>query len=115
MWSKFAKIILNYRIVVLLIIALITVFMIYQAQGLKLDYNYASLLPKTNKYYIEFEKFKKVFGADANVTIIGIKDEHFFEINKFNDWVILQDSIKTIHGVKSVLSLVNAIDIVKDT
>ncbi|MEN8119523.1 MAG: MMPL family transporter [Bacteroidota bacterium] len=114
MWSKFAKIILHYRIIVLVIIAIITAFMVYQSRGIKLDYNYASLLPKTNKYYVEFEKFKEVFGAGANITIIGVKDEHFFELNKFNDWVILQDSIKNIHGVKTVLSLANAIDIVKD-
>ncbi|RLD67205.1 MAG: RND family transporter [Bacteroidetes bacterium] len=114
MWSKFAKIILHYRIVVLIFIAIVTAFMVYQSRGIKLDYNYASLLPKTNKYYVEFEKFKEVFGAGANITIIGIKDENFFELNKFNDWVKLQDSIKNIHGVKTVLSLANAIDIVKN-
>ncbi|RLD79272.1 MAG: RND family transporter [Bacteroidetes bacterium] len=115
MWSKFAKFILHYRIAVLIVIALVTIFMVYQARDLKLDYNYASLLPKTNKYYIEFEEFKERFGADANMTIIGVKDEHFFELNKFNDWMALQDSIKTIRGVKSVLSLANAIDIIKNT
>lgn len=115
MWSKFAKIILHYRIIVLLIIAIVTAFMIYQARDVKLNYNYAALLPKTNKHYVEFEKFKEIFGADANLTIIGIKDEHFFELNKFNDWVALQDSIENIHGVKSVLSIANAIDIVKNT
>jgi len=115
MWSKFAKIILHYRIVVLFIIAIVTAFMVYQSRGIKLDYNHPSLLPKTNKYYIEFEKFKEIFGSDANIAIIGIQDKHFFELNKFNDWVSLQDSINDIHGVKSVLSLANAIDIVKGT
>ena len=114
MWSKFASFIIKYRITVLFIIAIITLFMVSQARGLKLDYNYASLLPKTDKYFIEFEEFRKTFGADANMTIIGIKDKDFFEINKFNDWIALQDSIKTIHGVKSVLSLANAVDIEKD-
>lgn len=114
MWSKFAKIILHSRIAVLVVIALITAFMVYQSRGIKLDYNYASLLPKTNKYFVEFAEFKKAFGGDANISIIGLEDEDFFELDKFNDWIALQDSIKSIHGVKSVLSLANAIDIVKD-
>lgn len=114
MWSKFAKIILNYRIAVLFTITIITAFMVYQSRGIKLDYNYASLLPKTNKYFVEFAEFKKAFGGDANISVIGVEDKDFFELDKFNDWVALQDSIKSIHGVKSVLSLANAIDIVKN-
>lgn len=114
MWSRFASIILRFRIVIILIVVGVTGFMIYKSQGIKLDYNYASLLPKSNKYYIEFDEFKKMFGGDANVSIIGIQDSNFFEMDKFNDWVSLQDSIKTIEGVSSVLSLANAIDIVKN-
>jgi len=114
MWSKFASIILRFRIIIILIVAGVTAFMVYKSQGIKLDYEYASLLPKTNKYYIEFAEFKKMFGGDANVSIIGIQDPDFFTVDKFNDWVSLQDSIKTIDGVTSVLSLANAVDIVKN-
>ena len=114
MWSRFASIILRFRILIILVVVGVTVFMVYMSQGIKLDYEYASLLPKSNKYYIEFAEFKKMFGGDANVIIIGIQDPDFFEVDKFNDWIALQDSIKTIEGVTSVLSLANAVDIVKN-
>ena len=115
MWKRFASLILHYRIVILLIIAIITSYTVYRAQEIKLDYNYAALLPKSDPYYIEFQKFKKIFGEDANISIIGIQDENFFQLNKFYDWKNLQDSIKKVHGVKEVLSVVNAIDIVKNS
>jgi len=114
MWKKLAKIILNYRITILLIIAAITALMVYQAKDVSLDYNYVSLLPKTDPYFIEFAEFKKVFGEDANLTIIGIQDSNFFQLNKFNDWQKLQDSMKTVHGIKQVLSISNAVDIEKN-
>jgi len=114
MWKRFAGIILNYRITLLIIITSITAFMVYQSRDVSLDYNYVSLLPKTDPYYIEFAHFKKVFGEDANLTILGIKDSSFFTLDKFNDWKILQDSMKRIHGIKSVLSVSNAIDIIKN-
>ncbi len=92
MWKKIAKIILNNRIVILIVISAITAFMVYQAKHVKMDYNYVSLLPTTDPYYIDFSNFKKVFGEDANLTIIGIQDKDFFKLEKFNDWRNLQDS-----------------------
>lgn len=89
--------------------------MAYRAKNVTLDYNYAALLPKDNPYYVEFDKFKKIFGEDANLTIIGIKDSSFFTLDKFNDWRNLQDTIKKIDGVKNVLSVANAVDIVKNS
>jgi predicted RND superfamily exporter protein len=115
MWKRFARIILHYRIIILLIIALFTTFMAYRAKDVELDYNYVALLPEDDPYYIEFEKFKKEFGEDAYLGIIGIQDSSFFELKKFTDWRNLQDSIKTINGVIEVLSVVNAIDVTKNT
>ncbi len=114
MWKRFARIILHYRIVILLIIASFTTFMAYRAKDVELDYNYVALLPEDDPYYIEFEKFKKEFGEDAYLSIVGIQDSNFFELNKFKDWRNLQDSIKTVNGVIEVLSVVNAIDVTKN-
>ena len=115
MWKRFARIILHYRIIILLIIASITTFMAYRAKDVELDYNYVALLPEDDPYYIEFMKFKEKFGEDAYLSIIGIQDQNFFKLKKFNDWRSLQDSIKTINGVIEVLSVANAIDVVKNT
>ncbi len=89
--------------------------MAYRAQDVELDYNYISLLPDDDPYYIEFKKFKEKFGEDAYLGIIGIQDPDFFKLEKFNDWRNLQDSIKKVNGVIKVLSVANAIDVVKNT
>lgn len=114
MWKKIAGIILNYRISFLILISSITAFMLYQAKDVSLDYNYVSLLPKTDPHYINLVNFKRVFGEDANLTVLGIKDSAFFKLEKFNAWSDLQDSLKKINGIKNVLSISNAIDISKD-
>ena len=114
MWKRFARIILHYRIIILLLIASITTFMAFRAKDVELDYNYVALLPEDDPYYIEFKKFKEKFGEDAYLSIIGIQDSGFFELKKFNDWKKLQDSIKTVNGVIDVLSVTNAIDVVKN-
>ena len=87
----------------------------YRAQYVELDYNYVALLPEDNPYYVEFENFKKNFGEDANLGIIGIQDSNFFKLEKFRDWRNLQDSIKTVNGVIEVLSVTNAVDVIKNT
>lgn len=115
MWKRFARIILRNRVFILAIIALFTVFMAFRAKNVELDYNYAALLPKSNPYNIEFENFKKTFGEDATLSIIGIQDPGFFTLDKFNDWKLLQDSIKRIYGVKEVLSVSNSIEVIKNT
>ncbi|NJO89478.1 MAG: hypothetical protein HC831_11395 [Chloroflexia bacterium] len=115
MWKRFARIILHYRIFILLIIGSFTAFMAYRAKDVELDYNYVALLPEDDPYYIEFEKFKKEFGEDAYLGIIGIQDSSFFKLKKFSDWKKLTGFDKTVNGVIEVLSVVNAIDVKKNT
>jgi uncharacterized protein len=115
MWKKFARIILRNRLIIILIVLLITVFMGYMAKFVKLDYDYITLLPKTNPHYIEYQEFKKTFGEDATISIIGIKDPAFFTLDKINDWKNLKDSIRGIYGVKQVLSVFNTIEVEKNT
>ncbi len=115
MWKKFADFILRNRIAILVVIAMITAYMGYRARNVELDYTYVALLPEDNPYYIDFMKFKKNFGEDANLGIIAVQDKDFFKLNKFKDWQKLQDSIKTVNGVVNVLSVANAIDLVKNT
>ncbi|MBN1252783.1 MAG: MMPL family transporter [Bacteroidales bacterium] len=114
MWKIFANIILRYRILILILISVVTVYMAYNAKNIELDYNYAALLPKTDTNYIEFDKFKQIFGEDANISIIGIQDKNFFELDKFNDWLKLQKKLTQIKGVEHVLSISSSIDIYKN-
>ncbi len=115
MWVKIARLILRNKAVMLTLIGLITAFMAYRGVNVKLSYEYASMLPKKNTAYKEYNYFKSLFGEEANVFIIGYRDTNFFELGKFNDLRHLTDSIKTIDGITGLLDVSHVMTIKKDT
>lgn len=114
MWTIVARIILRNRILILTILGLMTIFMGYNAKKIQLSYEYASLLPKKDSAYIEYQNFKNSFGEDATALVIGIQDKNLFELDKFNDFKSLNDSIKGLDGIEAVASVSKVQLIVKD-
>lgn len=111
MWTVIARVILRYRIAILVILGLLTGAMFFQAKKVHLSYGYASLLPQTDSTFIEFVKFKKIFGEDANILIIGVQDSNLFELNKFNDFLDACSSVDSLPGVEGMLSVGQAVRI----
>ena len=114
MWAKLAHWILRNRVVLIIILALITAFMGYQASKIQLSYELVRPLPKSDQALIDYENFKKTFGEDGNVFVIGFKDKNFFTLEKFNDWYRLGNEIKKIDGIKDVLSVAKLYNIVRN-
>ncbi|MCK4663316.1 MAG: MMPL family transporter [Bacteroidales bacterium] len=115
MWTVIAGIILRNRIALIIALSVVTIFMAYKASFISMSYEYARMLPEKDTAYLEHMYFKKLFGEEANVLIIGIKDTNFFEQNKFNDWIKLSDKIKDIDGVKNVMSVAQIVNISKNS
>ena len=63
------------------------------------------MLPSSDSTYIEYEKFKNIFGEDGNVLFIGLKDTNLFDIDVFSDWYDLNYRLKDIDGVNEVISI----------
>ena len=105
MWNKFAGLILRNRAVLLTLIGLFTIYMFYESTKVKLSYEYATLLPKSSKEYKEYNYFKKTFGEEANVFIIGIQDSSFFKLKKFNEYRYINKKIKKIKGITAIMSI----------
>lgn len=114
MWKFLANRILRNRLAFIIILLLITAFMVYQTSKIQLSYEFASVLPKTDTAYIEYDKFKKMFGEDGSVMVIGFQDENLFQLNKFNDWHYLSTNIKNISGIKDVLSIGNLYNVIRN-
>jgi len=115
MFKTVARLILRNRIVVITIIVAITVFMGFKATQVKMLYEPASLLPADNVVQTNYEKFSRKFGAGGNTLFLGVTDSTFYTISHYNRWMALQDSLKTIKGVKSVMSVYDIINLEKDT
>ena len=72
---------------------------------MELSYEFAKILPDDDSTFIAYQKFKKQFGEDGSVMVIGFADKDLFKYEKFKDWYELSNNLKKIKGVKEVLSL----------
>lgn len=105
MWAYLARIILRRRYWNLAIILVLTGFMAYQARQVSMSYEMTQMLPSTDSTSIIYENFKKTFGEDGSVMFIGVQDTNLFELEEFNAWYDLTNTIQNIEGVEGTLSL----------
>lgn len=114
MWKYFAGLLLRHKLAFTLALLVITGFMAFETSKIELSYDFAKILPDDDSSYVAYMKFKKQFGEDGNVMVIGFEDKDLFRLNKINDWYRLTDSIKGIQGIKGVMSVTSLYKITKD-
>ncbi|PIQ15538.1 MAG: transporter [Flavobacteriales bacterium CG18_big_fil_WC_8_21_14_2_50_32_9] len=96
MWFNFSRIILRNRLLILIFIGISTIFMAYQAQFAEMSYEMAQILPKSDRNFQEYQSFKKIFGKDGSVVVVGINSEKLYELTIFNAWYDLTQQLKRI-------------------
>lgn len=114
MWNKIATYIIRYRLLWVALVLVSTIFMAYEAGKIELSYNFARILPSNDPVEKEYQDFRRLFGEDGSVMVIGWQDPQLFEINKFRDWCKLSQEIRETEGIKNVLSLANVYKIVRN-
>jgi len=114
MWKYFSGILLRNKLAFTIGVLLLTVFMGYEASKMQLSYEFAKILPDTDSTFIEYQNFKKKFGEDGNVMVMGFADKDLFQFEKFKDWTKLNNDLKNIQGVKAIMSLPTAYRLVKN-
>lgn len=115
MWANIARIIVRYRLSILIGIGIFTAFMIYQAGGVKLYYGLPRMLPDDDPTLTAFDEFNNRFKEESTVFVIGIEKNLFEDVDLFNKWQKLGRYVSEVEGVDTVLSLSSAFNIVKDT
>lgn len=114
MWKFLSKIILNYRIPVLVFIGLVTILMGYNTSKIELSYEYARILPETDTNFINYAHFRENFGDDGNRIIVGAKPDNFYSLDFFSGWFDLCDSIQNLDGISNVLSTTHGYNLRKN-
>lgn len=114
MWQRIGKFILQYRLPLLIVLAALTVFMGYHASKVELSYDFTRAIPTNNPKYKAYQEFRKKFGEDGNLLVIGIQTEKLFQAKTFNAYASLQRDLKKISGVDDIISVPTAINLVKD-
>lgn len=115
MWSKLSRVILQNRILITLFFIVATVFMAYHAKNLKLSYAGSKILPLTDSVFIKYNAFKKTFGEDGNVMVLGVQSSEIYKKENYNQWAQLSNEIQKLKGIKGVLSIGKLFELQKDT
>lgn len=107
MWSKIAYTILRFRVTLMVILALVTVFMGYQSQNIKWSYDLANIVPESDSDMIYFRQFRRTFGEDGNIMALGIQDSSVYNLENFKKFSELTYSLADKEGIRNVLGLPN--------
>ena len=125
MWTSLASYILRYRLPILIILVVITAFMGWKAQDVRMSYKFGGLLPKDDPTSLAYADFIENFSEDGNVIVIGVEDEALYTIDNFSKWYELGQDVKKIQvypelnsegipAIDSVFSIGQSYTIVRD-
>ena len=104
-WSAVARFILRNRTLILIAIAVATVFFALQWKNMRFTYTEANLLPDEHEINLEYNKFLSKFGEEGNLIVLGIKDSTLFTPSHFNAWTQLSKKIGGYDEVDLTLSI----------
>ncbi len=115
MWKRLAKFVLQNRLLLLILLFVITAVMAFFASKIQLSYEFSKAIPVDNSKYQDYLSFKKKFGDDGNVLVVGVQTDQFFKLNNFEAFRKLNNQLKKVPHVEDVLSVSNAVNLLKDT
>ncbi|MFM8432771.1 MAG: efflux RND transporter permease subunit [Bacteroidota bacterium] len=109
-----ARIILRYRVATLIVLLLLTGFMGFMATKVQLSYEGAKILPESDPTYAQYLRFKKQFGEDGTVMVIGFQSPKIWDKETFADWYTLTDRVKKVDGIQEALSIGRVFSLVRN-
>lgn len=107
MWEKISVFVLRNRLLLIVTLALLTAFMAFKAKDVELQYDNPKFIPDNDPDYVTYQEFKKTFGDDGSVLVIGINSDKINQPAFFNAWCELSDSIERMNGIEKILSIAN--------
>jgi hypothetical protein len=88
--------------------------MAWVGSGVKLSYDNSRMLPSDDPTLVDYDAFKKRFGEDGSIFVIGVTNPEMFKLSEFNAWYDLTNDMSKIEGVEGVMSIAKAANIVKN-
>ncbi|MCB9251774.1 MAG: MMPL family transporter [Flavobacteriales bacterium] len=107
MWEKIASILLRNRFWLIILLIAGTCFMAYEATKIKMAYDNPKFIPDNDPDFVAYKEFKKLFGDDGSVMVIGIKSPKIRNLEFFNEWYDLTEKIEKRKGIRQILSIAN--------
>lgn len=107
MWTFLARFILRNRAALLVVLALATAFMAWQASQVRMSYDGNRLIPENDPDLKIYQDFQKTFGIDGNVMVVGVQTDRLFELEFFNEWVKVTEKVKGLPLTANAISIAN--------
>ncbi|MEA5257590.1 MMPL family transporter [Arcicella aquatica] len=102
-WHNLALSILKYRLYYLSAVIALAIFMTVMAAKTQVSSELPKILPQSDERFQLYESFKKRFGEDGSVMVIGVETNKMFQLAFFQQWQDLAKAIKTVKGIKDVV------------
>jgi uncharacterized protein len=114
MWQRLGEWILKNRVVLIIALFAVTGLMGYYASKVQLSYEFSKAIPTDNPKFQDYQAFKQRFGEDGNLVVLGVQTDKFYDLKNFQALGQLHKDLKTVTGVENVLSIPEAINLVKN-
>ncbi len=115
MWQRLGNAVIKYRIVLLLLLLAVTGIMGYFSGKVKMSYEFGKAIPTDNPRYKDYVSFRQKFGDDGNVLVLGVQTDKFFQLAYFKQYIALQEDLRKVHNVTTIISVPAAINLQKDS
>lgn len=115
MWYRLGVVLLKYRVLFLAFLMISTCFMGWHASKVQLSYEFSKAIPTDHPAYLEYQSFRRQFGEEGNLLLLGIQADSMFRLSFFTSFQLWQQSLRKINGVEDVWSAASAMQIQKDT
>ena len=115
MWYRLGVVLLKYRVLFLAFLMISTCFMGWHASKVQLSYEFSKAIPTDHPAYLEYQSFRRHFGEEGNLLLLGIQADSMFRLSFFTSFQLWQQSLRKINGVEDVWSAASAMQIQKDT
>jgi uncharacterized protein len=115
MWESIARLVLKFRFLLLIGLLSATAYMGFRASHVKLSYDFNSAIPTDNPKYKAYQEFRKRFGDDGNLLVVGLQTDKLFQSDIFTDYVALTEQLKRVPGVDNVLGISSVVNLIRDT
>jgi predicted RND superfamily exporter protein len=87
----------------------------YYASKVELSYEFTRAIPANHPANKTYQAFKKKYGQDGNLLVVGIQTSELFNEKLFNEYAALHRQLKMVKGVTDVISVPSAVNLVKDS
>ena len=107
MWEKIANTILRNRLALIIFLVIMTALMLYKTFQVQLAYDNPKFIPDDDQDMVAYQDFKKTFGDDGSIMVVGINTAKLRKLDFFNEWYDLTLALDTTENIKQVLSIAN--------